>query len=301
MNRSNFTLRFLSPQNPQSGKLVESLGRNLQSFNDRRVGPSHMKLVGLVVRDRKGKIVGGLKGETFRGWLHTGLLWVDRRFRKKGLGRRLMNEAERIALRRKCRTSIVETGHFQAPGFYPRLGYRCLARWKMNPKVTTSYFIKNLAQAPSAPEGGIAKGFKIEALTDKKKLVKTAEWIADKLFAFSANKAGALHRKQMVLEIRGPQGRLAGGLAGDTMWNCLHLDRLWVSPAFRRQGAGKLLLQTAEKRARQWGCDQAITLAYDFQMPEFFKKAGFRPFVSYENLPKGHTRFHLKKKLGRSL
>src|SRR5690348_1133936 len=103
-----FRVRFLSRKNPNYKKLEESLARNLQSFNNRIVGPSHMKLLGLVVRDRKGKIVGGLKGETFRGWLHVALLWVDRRYRHKGLGRWLMAEAERTALRRKCRTAIVE-------------------------------------------------------------------------------------------------------------------------------------------------------------------------------------------------
>lgn len=301
MTPPNFNIRFLSTKNPKYKKLEESLARNLQSFNNRRVGPSHFKLLGLAVRDRKGKIVGGLKGETFRGWLHVALLWVDRRHRKRGLGRWLMNEAEKTALRRKCRASCVETGNFQASGFYPLLGYRCVGRWKMSPKITAYYFMKDFAKAPPAPNGGIDGEFQVENLANKKKLVKMAKTIAKKLFAFSAKKVGATRRRQMALELRGPEGRLAGGLVGDSLWNCFMVDMLWVSPSFTRQGLGKHLLQTAEKRARQWGCDQATSLVYDFQSLKFFQKAGFRPFASYPNLPKGHTRFHLKKKLGRSL
>ena len=43
--------------------------------------------------------------------------------RGKGIGRKLMADAEARALERGCHSAWVDTFSFQAPGFYPKLGY----------------------------------------------------------------------------------------------------------------------------------------------------------------------------------
>ncbi|MFB7714865.1 GNAT family N-acetyltransferase [Streptomyces sp. NPDC056105] len=74
--------------------------------------------------DENGEIAGGLDGHTWATWLHVNLLWVDDHHRAKGLGSRLLAEAERIAHEdRACRGARVETWDFQAPGFYRQHGY----------------------------------------------------------------------------------------------------------------------------------------------------------------------------------
>ena len=50
-------------------------------------------------------------------------LWVHEELRGTGLGERLMQAAEKEALRRGCSVVRVNTHTFQAPGFYARLGY----------------------------------------------------------------------------------------------------------------------------------------------------------------------------------
>lgn len=50
-------------------------------------------------------------------------LWVEPRYRRNGVGARLVREFERGALARGCRTFYLETFSFQAPSLYRSLGY----------------------------------------------------------------------------------------------------------------------------------------------------------------------------------
>ena len=61
------------------------------------------------------------------GWLEVRTLWVREDQRRRGLGRRLMAAAEAEGRRRGATRALVGTHGFQAPDFYPRLGYRQVA------------------------------------------------------------------------------------------------------------------------------------------------------------------------------
>jgi GNAT superfamily N-acetyltransferase len=75
------------------------------------------------VRARGETIVAGLAGETYSGWLFIKYLWVSDPLRRQGIGRELMRAAEGRAIERGCHSAWVDTFRFQAPGFYPKLGY----------------------------------------------------------------------------------------------------------------------------------------------------------------------------------
>jgi len=80
-----------------------------------------------VLRDGRGRLIGGLAGHTLLGWLVVELLWVDPTARGAGQGRRLLAAAEGDAVRRGCHHARVNTYSFQAPGFYERCGYARVA------------------------------------------------------------------------------------------------------------------------------------------------------------------------------
>jgi GNAT superfamily N-acetyltransferase len=77
----------------------------------------------VLLRDARGRLIGGLTGHTLFGWLVVELLWVDPAARGAGLGQRLLAAAEEEAVRRGCHDARVNTYSFQAPGFYERCGY----------------------------------------------------------------------------------------------------------------------------------------------------------------------------------
>ncbi|GLQ54224.1 GNAT family N-acetyltransferase [Devosia nitrariae] len=77
----------------------------------------------LGMRDESGVLIAGLAASTAYGWLLIKLIWVDEGHRDKGLGRRLMAEAEAEGIRRGCHGAWLDTSMPDSAGFYVRLGY----------------------------------------------------------------------------------------------------------------------------------------------------------------------------------
>ena len=61
-------------------------------------------------------------------WLRVEVLWVDEAARGKGIGSRLLAEAERLAREMGARNAALETFEWQAPRFYQKHGYEEVAR-----------------------------------------------------------------------------------------------------------------------------------------------------------------------------
>ena len=124
---------------------VEVLPNGLEAFNESR-WPGHQKWQPLAVfaRDRE-TVVAGLAGETYAGWLFIKYLWVSEALRGKGIGRALMGAAERRAAERGCHSAWVDTFSFQAPGFYPRLGYEPFGELDYPPEFRRIFLRKQLA------------------------------------------------------------------------------------------------------------------------------------------------------------
>jgi GNAT superfamily N-acetyltransferase len=77
----------------------------------------------LLVRNQGEEVIGGLLGGTYWGWLVVEVLWIAESDRNQGLGSRLLERAEQIALGRGCHSAHLDTMSFQAPTFYQRHGY----------------------------------------------------------------------------------------------------------------------------------------------------------------------------------
>jgi len=76
------------------------------------------------------RIIGGLLGRSLWGTLEVKILSVAEEHRGKGLGKKLMMEAEKEAVRRQCKYISLNTFSFQAPGFYTSLGFEVFAEEK---------------------------------------------------------------------------------------------------------------------------------------------------------------------------
>jgi ribosomal protein S18 acetylase RimI-like enzyme len=103
----------------------------------------------VLLRDGE-RIVGGLTGKTVQGWLYIGGLALASEWRGQGYGRKLVKEAERIAVGRGCHSAWLNTHSFQAPGFYERLGYEPFGILDDFPKGERRYFFAKRLRAPEA-------------------------------------------------------------------------------------------------------------------------------------------------------
>jgi GNAT superfamily N-acetyltransferase len=127
---------------------VEVLPNRLEAFNESR-WPGHQPWRPLAVfaRDRE-RVVAGLGGETYSGWLFIRYLWVSDALRGRGIGRELMGGAEVRALERGCHSAWVDTFSFQAPGFYRKLGYEVFGELDYPPGHKRFFLQRRLGGAP---------------------------------------------------------------------------------------------------------------------------------------------------------
>ncbi|WP_158261181.1 MULTISPECIES: GNAT family N-acetyltransferase [Pirellulaceae] len=94
--------------------------------------------------EEEGRVIAGLVGFTNWEWLYIETLAVDAAYRGKGLGSKLVEQAERIALERACRGVWVDTFTFQSPEFYSRLGYKPFGQLEDFPQGQRRIFLRKL-------------------------------------------------------------------------------------------------------------------------------------------------------------
>jgi len=102
---------------------VQFVRAQLTAFNRARAADDQFQPLLILVRDAGGRIVAGLVGGTYWGWLYTEILWVEEDLRGKGYGQSLLAAAEAEAVRRGCRYAHLDTMSFQALRFYEKQGY----------------------------------------------------------------------------------------------------------------------------------------------------------------------------------
>ena len=101
---------------------VQAFHEGFRAFN-RRYCPADHQPFAFTVETEAGCIVGGIDGASFWGHLHVENLHVDDNWRGSGVGRRLMEMAEALAIERGCLGVNLDTFSFQAPGFDEKLGF----------------------------------------------------------------------------------------------------------------------------------------------------------------------------------
>ncbi|HYZ34282.1 MAG TPA: GNAT family N-acetyltransferase [Crenalkalicoccus sp.] len=124
---------------------VEVLPDGLEAFNE-AAWPGHQRWAPLAVFLRQeGRVLGGLAGETYAGWLFIRYLYLPEPLRRAGIGRAVIAAAERQAARRGCHSACVDTFSFQAPGFYAKQGYVEFGRLPYPPRGERIFLRKALA------------------------------------------------------------------------------------------------------------------------------------------------------------
>jgi ribosomal protein S18 acetylase RimI-like enzyme len=126
--------------NPSEGE-IDFVNNALARFNDEKVGPDNHELLNIVEYDADGNVIAGILGGTYWGWMHIDILWVDEKFRKQGIGSKLLQAAEDEAKRRGCHSVHVDTMSWQAPDFYKKHGYVIISELDDIPKGNKKYHL----------------------------------------------------------------------------------------------------------------------------------------------------------------
>jgi ribosomal protein S18 acetylase RimI-like enzyme len=119
----------------------------LIDFNESQAGGRRVKDFALYAKDASGVVLGGLLGSTHWNHFFVSALFVHERFRRIGIGRELMQQAEAQALARGCDAIFLDTFDFQARGFYEKLGFEVFGVLENYPPGHKRfYMVKQIAQ-----------------------------------------------------------------------------------------------------------------------------------------------------------
>ena len=129
---------------------VQFLEDRLYEFNSGATGIDDGLSLGILLRDESGNIVAGAAGHTWGGTCELRQVWVAPPLRGRGLGRRLILEAEAEAIRRGCQQLVLSTHSFQAPAFYQRLGFEVVSELPDYPR-GHSHLVLRKRLSPAAP------------------------------------------------------------------------------------------------------------------------------------------------------
>ncbi len=114
----------------------------LIEFNSKHAPSGTYEEYNLTFKNEDDVIVAGLNGVMRWNWLDVDILWVADAYRGKGLGRKLLEEAELFARAKKCTFVKLNTFSFQAPEFYKKYGYEVIAIIEDAPIGCKHYFYK---------------------------------------------------------------------------------------------------------------------------------------------------------------
>lgn len=139
--RTTMTLHITNVNNDEMKKYVRDhvFYYNMQHFPDEIKG--RYQEIHLFLQDEEGQVYGGLLGETCWNWLEIHYLFVEPSLRGQRYGRKLIQEVEKIALKKKCDFIKVDTLSFQALDFYEKEGYEVYGKIE-NAGGYTHYYMK---------------------------------------------------------------------------------------------------------------------------------------------------------------
>jgi GNAT superfamily N-acetyltransferase len=110
-------------------------------------------------------------------------------------------------------------------------------------------------------------------------------------------KTGDGRWRSLVLCLTDASGETIGGLVGESFWNALYIEVLWVADEHRGRGYGRRLMQGAELEARSRGVEIIHLSTYSFQAPTFYERLGYTKFGELSDTPKGAKRMWYVKRL----
>lgn len=103
---------------------IANLRDILIKYNKQHFETLDQKEFAIFLKDDDEQLIAGISGEIFGNWMEVEYLAVDEKHRGKGLGKNLLERAEKLALTHGCQSLMLYTFGFQGKDFYPKFGYK---------------------------------------------------------------------------------------------------------------------------------------------------------------------------------
>ena len=123
-----------------NSKDIAEIKDMLEAYNTAKGAKAEKTPLGVYYEDGEGKKLAGLTGDIFGNWFFIDFLFVSDCLRGQGIGKKLLATAEEEAKKRGCKYAFLYTNAFQAPGFYEKLGYKCVFSLKEFPKTGERFY-----------------------------------------------------------------------------------------------------------------------------------------------------------------
>ena len=136
---ANYSITLTDQPNPDDVRFIEE---GLATYNLQYAPPYNTHRLVVLLRAEDGKLLGGILGLTWWGWLRIDIMWLDESMRGQDWGTRLMQTAEAEAIRRGCRHAFLDTMSFQALPFYLKLGYTAFGQLDDLPVGHSMHFLQ---------------------------------------------------------------------------------------------------------------------------------------------------------------
>ena len=270
------------------------VGEKINGIVPREVDADEEEFV-LKIEDENGVTIGGCFATAYEyHWSRMFLneLWVDERYRHRGIGSMILREVERIAKEKGCRVVTLGTASYMARPFYEKHGYKVFTTIK-TPNGYVSYsLVKYLDRDATeyVPTNNTGTRFKLSLGNED-----DAQVIEKGLDTYSE---AYVHKSETVdfhKKLVDNDGRFAAGVIADAeKGESGFIDALFVEEPLRGKGIGTYLLKEAEKYAKENGVSMVFTNAGDWNLG-FFQKNGYLIRGELKDVPKGHNCYELYK------
>lgn len=118
MNDFNITSHDTHPR--REAAIVDA---GLEQANTSAAPLDEVRPISCFARGHMDQVIGGAVGRRWGHACELQQLWVEPRYRRRGIGGQLLRAFEAHAMAHGCRYFFLETFSFQAPQLYQRLGY----------------------------------------------------------------------------------------------------------------------------------------------------------------------------------
>ena len=120
--------------------------------------------------------------------------------------------------------------------------------------------------------------------------------IEKRIHIFNMAKTGDLGMYPIAIFARNAQGKIIGGITGNTLLHSLFINTLFVDSETRSQGIGSKLMKIAEDYAKEEDINLIHLDTFSFQAPLFYQKLGYMIFGELD-YKEGIKRYFLKKNI----